>query len=102
MPGGWDRGPAPIHSPGKHKGWEGNAKGRIGFGKVMERCMRTAMLPVTVLPFKPSPYLIYPEDYQPSSLPGVPYHVAQASTEPLKLTITQSECLFGVIQAGGK
>lgn len=68
----------------------------------MERCMGTGMLAVTVLPFKPSPYLLYPEGYQPTILPGVLYHAAQASSEPLKLTITQSECLFGVIQAGGK
>lgn len=38
----------------------------------------------------------------PSSLPMVPYHAAEARTESLKLTITQSECLFGVIQSRGK
>lgn len=32
----------------------------------------------------------------------VPYHAAKARTEPLKLNITQSECLFGVIQAPGE
>jgi len=38
----------------------------------------------------------------PTRLPLVPYHTAEAGTEPLKLTITQSECLFGVIEALGK
>lgn len=43
-----------------------------------------------------------PRTINPSSLPVEPYHVAEARTEPLKLTITQSECLFGVIEALGK
>lgn len=43
-----------------------------------------------------------PRTINPSRLPVVPYRVAEARTEPLKLTITQSECLFGVIEALGK
>lgn len=104
-----------VPSPGKHEGWEGSAKkSRLNFGEgdrgacaggcshpggnghvcrdsSRERC-----------PSNPDLICFILRTINPSSLPVVPYHGAKARTEPLKLTITQSECLFGVIQAWGK
>lgn len=57
--------------------------GRAGRDSGHERC-----------PSNPALISFIPGTISPSSLPLQP--------EPLKLTITQSECLFGIIQARGK
>lgn len=96
----------------KHRGWEGSTKGRLYFGegdREVPSLVGTATLShacrdssLECCPSNPDLISFILRTIKPSSLPVVPYHTAEARTEPLKLTITLSECLFGVIQAQGK
>lgn len=100
--------------PPEQEGWEGSDKGGLNSG-VGDRacaggcCQRRAGNSHACrdsgrerCPSNPDLICFIPRTINPSSLPMVPYQAAEARTGPLKLTITQSECLFGVIQARGK
>lgn len=113
--GGRDGGPAPamllsapaIRSAGKHKGWEGSAKGGLNFGAGVRDvhvpvAVGTAVLAVTAAASAALQTRTLSPLSRGLSTPPVSPRCPIMQPKPLKLTITQSECLFGVIQAPGE